>query len=248
MGIFLHQRHELHERSPRHDRICVEHDHVAVTPAPAAEEVSDVTGLLVDRLSAFPVENLSETADLLAQLGPSNLLLDPLIGLVRIAEHEKIEVSQLLGLLHRAENHPQTFKDAAHVLIKRRHDNSSLGQHRLTAVRQGRCDLGAVAAAIDHIETYQSRAKPRGDVSKQDHEQREDQSLKHADALAPQQISHEPGRETRESKDHREEKEPTSPQPPLVHVFSQVQLHGSARRVENSSQDGGKQQPQQQRA
>ena len=248
MRILLHQRHELHERFTCHDRICVEHDHVAVTPAPAAEEVSDVTGLLVDRLSAFPVENLSETADLLAQLGPSNLLLDPLIGLVRIAEHEKIEVSQLLGLLHRAENHPQTFKDAAHVLIKRRHDNGRLGQHRLTAVRQRRRDLGAVAATIDHIETYQSRTKPRGDVGKQDYEQAEDQSLKHADALAPKQISHEPSRETREPKDHRKEKEPTSPQPPLVHVFGQIESHGSASRVEKPRQHGGKQQPQQQRA
>ena len=170
MRIFLHQRHELHERSPCHDRVCVEHDHVAVTPAPAAEEVRDVAGLLVDRLSAFPVENLSEATDLLAQLGPSNLLLDPLIGLVRIAEHEKIEVFQLLGLLHGAENHPQTFKDAAHVLIERRHDNRRLGQHRLPAVRQRRRNPGTIATAVDHIKAHQRRAKPRGDVSKQDHE------------------------------------------------------------------------------
>ena len=248
MRIFLHQRHELHDRFPCHDRICVEHDHVAVTPTPAPEEVRDVAGLLVDRLSAFPVENLSEAADLFTQLSPSNLLLDPLIGLVRIAEHEKIEVLQLLGLLHRAENHPQTFKDAAHVLIERRHDNGRLGQQRLSAVRQRRRNPGTVTTAVDHIEAHQSRAKSRGDVRKQDHEQREDQSLKHADALAPQQISHEPSRETRESKDHRKEKEPTTPQPPLVHVFSQIESHGSARRVKKPRQHGGKQQPQQQRA
>ena len=74
-GISLHQRDQLHQRPAGHDRIGIQHDHVTITPAPPPQEVGDVARLLVDRLPALPIKNLSESADLLAEFEPRDLLL-----------------------------------------------------------------------------------------------------------------------------------------------------------------------------
>jgi hypothetical protein len=91
-GIFLHDAHHAGEQSAGHEAVRVEHDHVAVALAPAAAEVADVAALAVDLLAAAAVKDASEGLELAAEFQPGGFLLDPLAGLVGIAEDEKVEI------------------------------------------------------------------------------------------------------------------------------------------------------------
>ena len=91
LRIRLHDLHHAHERLRLHHAVGVQHDHVAVTLAPAAAEVTDVAALSVQRDVAFAVKNAPEPLELLAQVDPTDLLLDPLVRVSGIAEDKEVE-------------------------------------------------------------------------------------------------------------------------------------------------------------
>ena len=54
-GIGLHRGGEPHDAIAGHEAVGVEHEHVLVVPAPAADEIGDVAGLAVIVLRPMPV-------------------------------------------------------------------------------------------------------------------------------------------------------------------------------------------------
>ena len=218
---------EARERLAGHDRVGVEDDHVAVVPSPAPEEVGDVAGLLVDRLPPLAVEDLPEAAHLLAELGPRDLLAHPLVGLVRIAQDEKIEIVGAVDLLHRLEDDPQPLEDAAHVLVEDRHHDGRRREPVRTARRGGRRDAAAVAPAVDHVESRKRRAEAHGDVREEGDEQDEEDDFQAGEAAPPVEVGDNPGRQARQDENRREEHEPPPVEAGRVHVFGGEDLHAS---------------------
>ena len=148
-------------------------------------------------MPAFSVKNLPESTDLFAQFDPRHLLLNPLIGPVRIAQDKKIKVLEFLGFLHRSEDDPQPFKNSAHILVKNRHHDCRGRQERIVTRRQRFRYATIVAAAIQHVKAHKRRAKPRGNVRKQHDKQSQQKNLQPADPFPPQQVRHKPSRQTR---------------------------------------------------
>ena len=177
-------------------------------------------------MPAFAVKDFPKAADLFAQLYPRYLFLNPLVGPVGIAQDKKIEMLEFLGLLHRAVNHAQAFKDAAHIFVKHRHDNCRRGEKRFLAIGNCGRDTATIAPAIQDVETHDRRAKSRRDVRKQNHEQGEQNHFQAAEAFAPQQVGHEPGRQTGEKENRREKHEPPAIKPLRRHRFLEKNRHG----------------------
>ena len=177
-------------------------------------------------MPAFAVKDFPKAADLFAQLDPSYLFLNPLVGPVGIAQDEKIKMLEFLGLLHRTIDDTKSFEHAAHIFVKHRHDDGRRSERRLLAVRNRGRDTATIAPAIQDVETDDRRAKSRRDVRKQNHEQGEQNHFQTADAIAPQQVGHEPGRQTGEEENRREKHEPPAIKPLRRHRFLEKNRHG----------------------
>ncbi len=218
--IALHHRHELHDGFAGHDAVGIEHHHVAIAAAPTPEKVGHVAALLVYRDTALPVENASEGVELLAELGPGDLLLDPAVGVVGIAEDEEVELVEPAGLLQRTINDAQALEDAARILVEDRHHDGRAAERELVErlALDGTRDACRVAA-VENVESEQRRAETGRDVREQDREQHQHGQIGEAAGPAPEQVGHEPRRQRREQEDEREERRAPPAHARFVHLL-----------------------------
>jgi len=91
---------------------------VTVVPSPAPQKVREIAALAVDGLAAFAIENAPEAPHLFAELDPRDLLLDPIVRLVGVAQDEEVEMLQLPGLLDRPVDDAQPLEDPADILVQ----------------------------------------------------------------------------------------------------------------------------------
>ena len=108
----VHPADQLHQRTPVHHAVGVEHGHVVVVAAPALAEFGDIAGLAPDVVAPAAVEQLAFRVQLAGHVQPAALFPDPVPGIGGIAQHVEVEQVQAARLadafvdrLHRRE-HP----------------------------------------------------------------------------------------------------------------------------------------------
>ncbi len=117
----FHQAHQTGQALAAHHRVGVEHDHVLVVTAPTTAEVVEVAALALHTTAATAIEDLAEALGLAADIQPGLLLGDADIGVVTVAEDEKVEAIQITGGRYRFERRTQTGEYARHVFVADRH-------------------------------------------------------------------------------------------------------------------------------
>src|ERR1035441_3058713 len=125
--MHLHQFHEVNERFAAHHAVSVAADKVAVALAPGVEEVADVAALALLVEEAAAIVNFSERIKVADEFGPAALLLDPAVGIRRIAQDEKIKALKLAGAGERFVGRAQAFEDADGIFVVNRENDGGAG-------------------------------------------------------------------------------------------------------------------------
>ena len=228
-GVFSHQHDQPHQGLAGHQTVGVEHDHVPVVPSPPSEEVGDIATLAVDGLAPFAIKNAAEPAYLFAQLHPGNLLLNPLVRLVGIAENEEVEVLEPVRFLQGTIDDAQALEDAAHVFVIHGDNDRRARQRRFRGARlvDGVADAARISATVDDEEADDRRAEPGRDMREQDDKQEQQRHIQAVEPGAPKEVGHEPGGKAREDEDAREKHHSPPGNAALVQLVGGENLHAS---------------------
>src|SRR5262245_16294020 len=124
-GVGFHQPHEVLQALAAHYAVRVKHYHVAVICAPPPAEVRHVAAFALDPVFTPPVEDASESVDLVAQFEPAMYLGYSRIRIVAVTQYEKVELRELSRTSHRLIGGSQSGKNAPHILVADRHYNRS---------------------------------------------------------------------------------------------------------------------------
>ena len=120
----LHQFHQVHEGFAAHHAVGVAANKIAVAHSPGVEKVADVAALARFVKQTAAIINFSERGEVTHKLGPARLLLDPAVGIGRVAQDEKVEAIKLAGAFERFVSGAQTFEDADGIFVVNREDDS----------------------------------------------------------------------------------------------------------------------------
>ena len=120
--IGLHDTHHPGHGLCLHQAVGVQQHHIAITPAPTADEFRDIAGLLGGVVLAIAVEDPPVGIQVAGRLVPQDLLFDPGIGVARVAQHEELEVLQQPGVAQGFVHGSDPGKDAHRVLVVGGHD------------------------------------------------------------------------------------------------------------------------------
>ena len=157
-GVGLHRADEPDERGPGHDAIGVEHDHVAVSLAPTAAKICDISALAVDAMAALPVEDFSESIERRAQREPGAFLLDPVVRVGRVAADIEVELFDLAGLFQASPHVGDGFADAAYLFVVDGDDDGRGGERNGVFLFTPRSAHDVVTvAATQLVETAEQR-------------------------------------------------------------------------------------------
>ena len=127
VGIGLHRRGEADDRAPRHQAVGVEHDHMLIGAAPAADEFGDIARLAARVLLAPAIEDArAGGAEPAPQRDEGALLGDPDVGIRRVGEKEPVEIRAEPRRLHILEDRLQRREDAARDLVVDGHHDDAL--------------------------------------------------------------------------------------------------------------------------
>ena len=174
VGIRLHRRGEAHDGAPRHQAVGVEHDHMLVGAAPAADEFGDIAGLAARVLLAPPIEDArAGGAEPAPQRNEGAFLGDPDVGVRRVGKKEPVEIGPEPRRLHAFENGLKRREDPARDLVVDRHHDDGFftqgGWHRRRGpptqqddeadhrAREGECDPGKVQDEEREQRPFESR-------------------------------------------------------------------------------------------
>src|SRR6202521_5368044 len=112
VGIRFDQPNQRGQAFAAHHAVRVQHDHVAIILTPAPAEIGDVAALAFDPVLAPSIKNAAEATDRAAHVKPGGDFSNADIGLVRIGEHEEIEVLELARALQRIVARAQSGEDS----------------------------------------------------------------------------------------------------------------------------------------
>ena len=115
-GLGLHPPDEFDDRSPPHQAVGVEDDHLLVAAAPAAAEVGDVAGLAGVVAQAVAVVNAGREGGF-AQALEGRLLGEPHLGVGRVGEEEEVEAVARLGAGKVLQDRPRRRRHLPGVLV-----------------------------------------------------------------------------------------------------------------------------------
>ena len=170
--VGVHPAHQLGHGAGGHQRVGVQHQHVAVGAAPPGDEVLDVAGLALHVAQAAPVEDVLAARHLLAEALPGVELGEPDVGVGRVAQHEQVAALALRQRLQPRPHRPQAGEDAVRVLVVDRHDERGPGRLRRQARRVGRRGHPAAVqeAQAEHGRPCRERPERLGEPEQEDRE------------------------------------------------------------------------------
>ena len=120
--VSLHHVNHADQRFPRHDAVRIEHDHVAIAPAPAVAKILQVAAFAGDVLFPISVEDSPVRIEIHAHAVPVCLFLHPAVGIAGIAQDQQIEIIPPASFLQGLPNGAQPGRDPGGVLVVDRHD------------------------------------------------------------------------------------------------------------------------------
>src|SRR3569833_3384503 len=112
LRMHFHHFDQINNRLAAHHAVRVEHDEVAITPAPGAEKIANVPALLALVRNAAAIINPPERVQFADQFAPTLLFFHPLRRIGGIAQDKKVaplNLSRLLeGRIRRAQSYDHT--------------------------------------------------------------------------------------------------------------------------------------------
>ena len=124
-----------------HQAVGVEHHHMGVGAAPAADEIADIAGLSARVLRAVPIVDPRRPAKPVAQRQIGALLGDPDVRIGRVREEKPVEIFTEARRLDILDHRLECAEDAARRLVVDRHDDGgAVLQPRRQFRRLGRAE------------------------------------------------------------------------------------------------------------
>ena len=133
--MMLHQPHQVHQATARHDAVRVKDNHITVAPAPRLAKVGDITRFAIHILTAIPIENPLRFADRLPQIRKGHFLPQPDIRVSGVAEDEKLKGWQEAGFFEAFVGGLKPGEHPDGILVVNRHHHRGAGP---VGVRQRR--------------------------------------------------------------------------------------------------------------
>src|SRR3569833_165431 len=97
LRLALHEIDHAQQRRAAHQAVGVQHHEVAVTAAPAPQEVRDVAALVAQMRDAAAIMNAAEAVQLLTEPMPTGLPGQPHLGVAAIGKYVEIELVEMTG-------------------------------------------------------------------------------------------------------------------------------------------------------
>src|SRR3569623_198857 len=99
--LALHEIDHAQQRRAAQQTVGIQHHEVAVTAAPAPQEVGDVAALVAQMRDAAAIMNAAAAVQLLPAPMPAGLLGQPHLGIAAVGKYEAIELDEMTGAMQR---------------------------------------------------------------------------------------------------------------------------------------------------